>query len=283
MITTGAVSAEKSSESGVVWLLEPEFKYDIINYCKHCDLFNISRYNETFVFKFSENISDLKTEMLKYTIVYDDETIAWICEGHGFCTNQYFIDEEKQLIIILTQCEAPAELSYLTFDEFKEYDNGTLIVFQKIDSDKIKSAEDGYNFDEAYIDGKYAIAHGMTFITDFIYDDYKAGGYRHESSNFIDVKLNGKWGIIDKDGKIAAPFVFDDSIEFIDDSIAFAEYNGKYGILDVEKTAAITKANTVSSPVTGENNFMYIFIVMLVLLFISVSLVKIIREKRADN
>jgi hypothetical protein len=46
------------------------------------------------------------------------------------------------------------------------------------------------------------------------------------------VKINNKWGIIDKNANILAPFEFE-HITFIDKNSVFAKYNGKYGVLRV--------------------------------------------------
>jgi hypothetical protein len=59
-------------------------------------------------------------------------------------------------------------------------------------------------------------------------------------------------------GNIALPFIFDD-IEFIDNKYIFAKYNGKYGILDVEKTSL---AIVGKAPATGRNSAVYIIILL---------------------
>ena len=92
------------------------------------------------------------------------------------------------------------------------------------------------------------------FITGFIYNNYKAW---LRGTNFIGFQINNKWGIVDKNGKAIIPFIFDD-IEFIDENRAFAKYNGKYGILDVEKTA-FELASGNYAPLTGDDNAIYVF------------------------
>jgi len=89
-----------------------------------------------------------------------------------------------------------------------------------------------------YINGKYAIAHGISFVTDFIYDDY-FDHWRSDiwyATDIIAVKLNDKWGIVDKNGNTAVPFYFDEILT-IDNETAFAKINGKYGILDITATS----------------------------------------------
>jgi len=44
----------------------------------------------------------------------------------------------------------------------------------------------------------------------------------------------------------------------VDENTAFVKYGGKYGILDVEKTA-LAMANGNLSPATGDNSTVYVF------------------------
>jgi len=118
-----------------------------------------------------------------------------------------------------------------------------LNAFRKVDADKIigKAGELSLNPDffeilnDAYVSDKYAFAYNSTFVTDFIYD-YSGWWAHNDRDDAVAVGLNGKWGVIGKDGEIMVPFVFDELI-FIDDVSAFAKCNGKYGILDVRETA----------------------------------------------
>ena len=51
------------------------------------------------------------------------------------------------------------------------------------------------------------------------------------------VSLDGNWGVAEIRGDNLIPFIFEDLV-FIDDNTAFAKYGGKYGILDLTRTAA---------------------------------------------
>jgi len=60
-----------------------------------------------------------------------------------------------------------------------------------------------------------------------LYDD--VGGFYE---GYATVKLNGKWGFIDKSGKLVIPFKFD-NISHFHEGIALVELNEKYGYIDI--------------------------------------------------
>jgi len=117
----------------------------------------------------------------------------------------------------------------------------SLRAFRKIDASKVKQAESEwfdssvyeYDLSEAYIGDKFAVAYGMDFVTDFIFDYEVWKRTNSPIKNFIAVKSGGKWGVINKNGDIAVPFELDDII-FSGEDTAFALYNGKYGILEIK-------------------------------------------------
>ena len=215
-------------ETSIVWKVEPELEYNNIYYCSNCNLLK------------DADISDIKT--IIETLYHSDDGAIYICGGHGGITREFFIDEAKELYIIYESSDGGVQVYYYTLDEFKNWTNypyyaSSLNAFRRIDSEKIIEHEYDnvvyeYDLSGAYLDEKYALVQETKFITDFIYDDYKSRG-RYRSSNFIDFKLNDKWGIVDKNGNTLIQFIFDD-IEFINDRYAFAKYNGKYGVLDME-------------------------------------------------
>ena len=76
----------------------------------------------------------------------------------------------------------------------------------------------------------------ITFISEFIYDyvnEYNLYFVYRRANNIIAMRLDDKWGVIDKDGNTAVPFCFEDVL-VIDEETVFAKYEGKYGILDVK-------------------------------------------------
>jgi len=267
-----AVAAASDITENLVWLTEPWFEYDNIWFCYHCAVNGLlgSR---------ADMLSDMKTILDNYYNQEDNSVL--LCIGHCGGTAEYFYDGEKEVFVLYDGLE----LEYYTVGEFIKYwDNWswdspllTLTPVRRTDSEKIKLDETGFP-DPEYIGDKYALIYGDKFITDFIYDDYKTKTSWLIVNDLIDVKLNGKWGIIDKTGNIAIPFIFED-IEFIDEKTAFAKYDGKYGVLDVRNTIANIKnleifENIESSPKTGDSNLIYIMI-----LVISVILTRGIKNK----
>ena len=252
LFTVMFILSTSAADEKLVWLIEPEFEYDWINYCKHCDVLK------------NKNVSQIREIIDKYDY-YKDGGGFWLAEGHGYGTAEYFFDEEKNIFAIYSHNESGAGFDYYTFDEFiKNYDSwmdGKWIVpVRKANSEKFVSDEyDGgwVRFDENYM-GEYALYYGGNFITGFIYEEYESRGVRYTPNGLIDMKLNGKWGMVDKTGNTAISFIFDD-IEFIDDHIAFAKYDGKYGILEFDKTI-----NKSTNPKTGENHSVYIFNLLLI-------------------
>ena len=263
------VSSISAADNKLVWLIEPELEYDWIRYCKHCDVLR------------NKNVSQIREIINEYDYQKDGSGF-WLADGHGYGTAIYFYDEEKNIIAVHYSSESGGGIDYYSFDEFiinnsTNRDKNWLIPVRKANSEKmVKDESTGWaELDENYIGDKYALFYGDKFITGFIYDDYDSRGVRHMPNDLIDMKLNGKYGIIDKNANTAIQFIFDD-IEFINDNIAFAKYNGKYGILDVEKT--ILAVNNTKSPATGENNMICVFSLLFIFSFLIIKN-KFYREK----
>jgi len=157
---------------------------------------------------------------------------------------EYIYDEGKDLLGYFSVLYEPYLVLY-TRDEFigkYPMSMNNLIAFRKIDSDKIieyvyeeneQFTLPGYDLSEAYI-GKTGFAYGTIFVTDFIYDYNPHFLSKNDRPHAAAARLDGKWGIIGKDGTPLVPFIFED-ITLIDDNTAFAKYDGKYGILDYIK------------------------------------------------
>jgi len=129
----------------------------------------------------------------------------------------------------------------------------------------VKYIGDGYEYYDGKQDGKCAVYINGDFVSDYVYD-YVIGG-----NSVAFVMQNGKFAFADMDGKLLTEFIFDDvgviadgfiaagiddkwffvdkhgnavipygfeHIVNIDGSTAFVKYNGRYGILDVQKTLA---------------------------------------------
>jgi len=67
-------------------------------------------------------------------------------------------------------------------------------------------------------------------LTDFVFDDVA-----EVAKGYIAVRTGDNWGFVDASGREVIPFVFANALN-IDTETAFVNYNGKYGILDVQRT-----------------------------------------------
>jgi hypothetical protein len=233
-LTEDALSAEDMAaddeyveETDFVWQVKPTLAYDIIYYCQICDVFG----NQDHAGYKLNTSTGQKTE-------------PWEA-GHGGGGLYLLYDEKKDLYGYYSYSEGDQNFEMWSGADFLanlSWRANMLNAFRKIDSDKVLAMESEaalfYDISGAYTNDKYALAYGITFVSDDIYDvdEYYHLSFVYKDFDFIAMRLNDKWGILDKNGIIAAPFLFDD-ILLIDKETAFAKYGGKYGILDVVKTS----------------------------------------------
>ena len=146
-----------------------------------------------------------------------------------------------------TEEYSPADFKMYTKDAFTKaleemywWDTdatNVLRVFRKIDAAKARQVESEwydyeYDLSGAYTGDKFAVAYGMDFVTDFIFDFDIWARKNSPIKEFIAVQSGGKWGILNKTGETVVPFEFDDII-FSGTYTAFVLYNGKYGIIEI--------------------------------------------------
>ena len=182
------------------------------------------------------NTIDTKTGML-----IDD----YFHDGHGGGSDdEYLYDPDKNMYWRFQPGDyIPPLFQEYSPEEFLDSLHIThLLAVRSINSELVKSFEVNstlyYNLEDAYA-GKYAVAQGLTFLTDFIYD-YDVWNWQRRLSldGVIVVMLGNKSGVVDANGSVVAPFIFDD-INLIDNETAFARIDGKYGILDITETAVL--------------------------------------------
>ncbi|MCL2023433.1 MAG: SH3 domain-containing protein [Oscillospiraceae bacterium] len=254
---------------GLVWAVEPTFDYtthkDYKNlieiygddyeptlfYCPLCNTYSFGH----------EIILDIKTGE-----VSDEARLG----GHGGGYVELLYDAEKKLFGEYMVGEGVSSQEWFSEKEAIDKFSNTMQVYHLIDSDKITRTEteyDGtlYDLSKAY-SGKFAAAVGTKFVTDFIYEGDFSEARLHD--NLALLKLDGKWGIVDINGDIAVPFIFEEllliyeyeknydvlgrSYDSYKVTTAFAKYDGKYGILNIAETASnfgvevevITRENT---------------------------------------
>ena len=207
-----------------VWKVEPVFEYEKVHNC-FCGHFSIGNYSGSGI--------DPKTGVIDNSEHY----------GHGGGIPNYYYDEGKGLYGYYSCDEGGEYFEMMPAGEFMSnvWRAQRIHAFQKIDSGKVTKhknewGEEAYDLSNANVSEKYAVAYGTAFVSDFIYD-YCIEGEEWDFSNYnadniIALILDGKWGIIDKDGNTVVPFCFED-IVLINEKIAFAKIDGKYGILNI--------------------------------------------------
>ena len=89
--------------------------------------------------------------------------------------------------------------------------------------------------------GRFALMNDREFVTGFDFDGVNIhynNSEREMIPAFMAVSQNGKWGLVNWNGVVLIPFVFENLV-IINQHYpftAFARYNGRYGILDIPAT-----------------------------------------------
>ena len=88
--------------------------------------------------------------------------------------------------------------------------------------------------------GVFAVMYNGELVTDFIFDgrSSRAGVNRWSSStrphfSTINMRFDGRWGLVDRLGNTAVPFLYD-RVSAICYDVAIAVYNNVYGLVDIE-------------------------------------------------
>ena len=212
---------EDPKHASAAWVIAPTLEYESIGYCPEHEVY----YSEE-----GERI-DVKT---------GEGTGKYCAHGGGWIN--FYYDKSIGLYGVISMDET--EFYYDIFTEKELADNYPFIMdklnlFGLFDSSKVVTTTQYDENNTPFIEydtskailGKFAVADGIEFITEFIYSDDETKGWRNYN-NIIAARLDDKWGIIDKKGNIATPFIYEHAIT-IDDKTAFAKYEGKYGILKV--------------------------------------------------
>ena len=86
-------------------------------------------------------------------------------------------------------------------------------------------------------DGKYGLVNSEgKMLTDCIYDDIYEYGIRN---GYFEVQLNGKFGCIDSEGNTAVPCIYDE-IHSYDDEFTIVKKNGKAGVIDKYRETVVS-------------------------------------------
>ena len=91
---------------------------------------------------------------------------------------------------------------------------------------------------EAY-SGRAALMYNMQLVTDFEFDSLSSlmRPFDEPVFEFFAAQIGDRWGLIDRHGNTVIPYVFS-NLMLINENTAFANFNGSYGILDLNQTMA---------------------------------------------
>lgn len=201
--------AEDTDPYGLVWLVQPTLEYDHVVYCAYCDFFAVDDHSG----------SPLDRE----TGEPSGEDPFWGHGGHGGLA----YDPERDVFGWLDL----GETVLLSSDEFlAQYSTTGLQAVVQVDS-SMREGFEGVEWlaPEAFMD-RYAVMYNGVFVTDFLFDDRDLMS-AHAGNDAISMGKEGRWGLIDRQGNMVIPFIFEHIVH--DNNVAFARYDGKYGILDI--------------------------------------------------
>jgi len=218
-----------SSNPNVVWIVEPSLDVEYIRYLSTRD---------TFVALIASN-QEVDVDPLTGRLTGEERT------NPGYPRNANFVyDPERNLF---GEHWGNPSLELHPMSEFlTRFSNNanTINVFYSVDPSQGYST--GYAGNQWRSLGKGAVAFGSSFVTDFIYDVDCGGvgsqwiygatpftrGGNLNNPLVAAVSLGGRWGIVNQHGNTVVPHEFE-HIVTIDNTSAFAKYNGRYGILRI--------------------------------------------------
>ncbi|MCL2203080.1 MAG: hypothetical protein FWB88_03970 [Defluviitaleaceae bacterium] len=215
--------SERFAYSNFIWTVLPTLEYERIYHC--CADFSTALYGGMAI--------DGTTGQLtgEYAVLHG---------GHGPLGRGWVYDPELSLLgfggvgdyagIDLRPIDEWTDLFVQWGEQFR------IMMVERVDSSvrNVTALGNEYLKDDAYR-GRFAVMYFDAFVTDFIFDGGGTLGGAVLRYDTIPMHKGGKWGMIDRDGHIAIPFVFEHILR-IDENTVFAQYNGRYGILDVQLT-----------------------------------------------
>lgn len=229
---------EAFRDSELVWTVAPTLEYDSMLFHPDYGFLAATPNNEEFVIdeKTGETLREfIATGGLRTPFEYG----YYPKTGAFFYFEEYEQNPEKTDVVIReSQNTALAVYEVEWYGEYKIFDakeGGKYAIFcnGEFVSDFVYDLVIGGD-STAFVkqNDKYALADGSgNLVTEFIFDDVAL-----TTKGYIAVKKGSAWGFVDASGKEMIPFIFDHALN-IDADTAFVKYNGKYGVLDVKKTA----------------------------------------------
>jgi hypothetical protein len=215
---------------GITWLVEPVFDYGHIWYCNNCD-----KFSETGEYRFIDEKTGEITD--EFHGPHCGSSFVWIYDPQKNLLGSYHSGVDTGRVVLYPKAEFTKK--------FPEAINHIMIVHE-VDSSMVVSID--YNLGQEELDrlpkeaflGKSAVAYNGEFVTGFDFyvqthvDGFLDSGHDRRVSDFVSLEKDGKYGIIDKNGETAIPFILDE-IFLINNETAFAKHDGKYGIIKIGK------------------------------------------------
>jgi len=214
-------NTELSENNSIVWVVEPILEYDFIYYC--C-FFSTECHGGEFICSVTGQIIDWPQDL---------------AFGHGPLGRGWVYDPQ----VTLLGFGGVGDYSGMDLrpihewaDSFAWGEPHGIMLVQLVDSTVRDITEAGTEFlsDDAH-SGKFAVMDYPHLVTDFIFGSGLGGVFFVFDT--IPVYIGDMWGLIDTNGNVAIPFMFEHVVR-IDNDTAFARYNGKYGIINIPLTIA---------------------------------------------
>ena len=207
----------------LVWKVEPTLEHEAIAYCFSCGFF-------------SKPDSVILDEITGEALGFKD--------AHGQPILKLFYDPTLSLFGAYAGMTIPV-FNTFSEDEFLSefpYLADKFNLFHGIDSTKVVTSGGGadsppkFDFGDA-LNGMTALAIGTDIASWHEFDDDEYQTTIERGLGIVAVRSGELWGILDNNGNMAAPFMFEHAIA-IDNYTAFAKHDGLYGILQVKEANA---------------------------------------------
>ena len=223
-MTESELLANGDSNRNIVWVVPPTLEYTTVWHCI-CGLFGTEE----------GRIIDPTTGQLTnryhnghggpgYEFVYDRERNLFGHPGYS---------DQMDIMFETVGMHPPDEFAEKVSDSWLLRASEGLIAVENVDSSLREYSDHSPNtwwLTNEALSGQFAVMYNRRLVTDFIFNDCARFNFRNFS--FIAMRLESEWGLIDRNGDTALPFIFS-RLLIIDDNTAFARYNGRYGILDI--------------------------------------------------
>ncbi|MDR0931322.1 MAG: WG repeat-containing protein [Clostridiales bacterium] len=216
---TPAASTEAPKSKQFTWLVEPKFAYYDVFYDTACDVILATKTENGDLLDIDPNTGE-KAPSREHAHGGGDLFIAYNNIMKKFGTFNSFDYSAK---FQYDSIEA-ALTDYNNLSLYNSSSSMRPVLTVNSTQNLLGVSGDGNDVDSEF--GKIAYTHRFKLVTDYIFED--------NDSNLTTinpaVKLNGKWGFIDENGKVIIDYQFEDAVSY-DNTRAFVKLGGKWGII----------------------------------------------------